>query len=215
MLSIHNDEYNKFKDDTDKKINLINKKLNRLEDKINIIIDNSDEHRVLNKKIENIEKMLLILTGSNEEILKKIDCNSIDEKNNITKKTYKDIRIEQFNMNKDIILECLRMHSLEGDVKLFKILYLKDVSKEYYPLKYINKKDFKYMNDNIWHDDNGTYIKDIILKKNIARCYLKVNTMENVINNGDFIQHQQHISKLSDEKYQDKWLNKIKLLIKI
>ena len=215
MLSIHNDEYNKFKDDTDKKINLINKKLNRLEDKINIIIDNSDEHRVLNKKIENIEKMLLILTGSNEEILKKIDCNSIDEKNNITKKTYKDIRIEQFNMNKDIILECLRMHSLEGDVKLFKILYLIDVSKEYYPLKYINKKDFKYMNDNIWHDDNGTYIKDIILKKNIARCYLKVNTMENVINNGDFIQHQQHISKLSDEKYQDKWLNKIKLLIKI
>ena len=39
--------------------------------------------------------------------------------------------------------------------------------------------------------------------------------MENVVNNGDFIQHQQHISKLSDEKYQDKWLNKIKLLIKI
>ena len=159
--------------------------------------------------------MLLILTGSNQQILKKIDCNCIYEKNNITKKTYKDIRIEQFNMNKDIILECLRMHSLEGDVKLFKILYLKDVSKEYYPLKYINKKDFKYMNDNIWHDDNGTYIKDIILNKNIARCYLKVNTMENVINNGDFIQHQQHISKLSDEKYQDKWLNKIKLLIKI
>ena len=57
------------------------------------------------------------------------------------------------------------MHSLEGDVKLFKILYLKDVSKEYYPLKYINKKDFKYMNDNICNDDNGTYIKDIILKK--------------------------------------------------
>ena len=28
--------------------------------------------------------MLLILTGSSEEILK-IDCNSIDEKNNITK----------------------------------------------------------------------------------------------------------------------------------
>ena len=61
MLSIHNEEYNKFKDDTDKKINLINKKLNRLEDKINIIID-IQMNISIKKKIENIE--------NNEEILK-------------------------------------------------------------------------------------------------------------------------------------------------
>jgi len=216
MLSIQNEEYTTFKNDTNKKINLINKKLNRLEDKINIIIDNSDEHRVLNKKIENIEKLLLILTGSNEEILKKIDCNISGETNNIPKKTYKDIRIEQFNnINKDVILECLNMHNLEGDIKLFKILYLKDVTKEFYPLRYIKKKDFQYMNDNIWNEDDGSYIKDIILKKNIARCYLKVNTLENVSNDGKFMQNQKHILELSDEKYQDRWLNGIKALIKI
>ena len=215
MLLAQNEEYNEFKSDTNKKINLINKKLNRLEDKINIIIDNYEEHKSLNKKIENIEKLLLILTGSNEEILKKIDCNNT-EIECIPKKTYKNVRIEQFNINKEIILECLKMRSLEGDIKLFKILYLKDVTKEFYPLRYINKKEYQYMNDNLWHDDNnGTYIKDIILKKNIARCYLKVNTIDNVKNNDEFIDNQQHISKLTEEKYQDKWLTKIKPLIKI
>ena len=218
MLFSQNEDYNEFKDDTNKKINLINKKLNRLEDKINIIIDNYENQHLLNKKIENIEKTLLILIGSNEEILKNINKNNIveDDKKNIQKKTIKSVRIEQFNINKEIILDCLNMHSLEGDIKLFKILYLNDISKEFYPLRFIYKKDYQYMNDNKWNDDpNGLYIKEIILKKNIARCYLKVNTIENVKNNTDFIENQQHISRISDEKYQDKWLNKIKNLIKI
>jgi hypothetical protein len=218
MFSSENEDYNDFKDDTNKKINLINKKLNRLEDKINIIIDNYENQHLLNKKIENIEKTLLILIGSNEEILKKINNNNIieSESKNIPKRTIKNVRIEQFNISKNIILECLNMHSLEGDIKLFKILYLNDITKDFYPLRYLNKKEYQYMNDNKWNNDtNGSYIKEIILKKNIARCYLKVNTIDNVKNNNDFIENQQHISKILDEKYQEKWLNKIKNLIKI
>lgn len=213
------EDYNDFKDCTNKKINLINKKLNRLEEKINIIIDNYDNHNQISKKIENIENLLKIITGSNKEILKKIENtgnNEVKEKPIIQKKTHKNIRIEQFNIDKNIILDCLKMSNIEGDVKLFKILYLNDINKEYYPIRFINKQNYLYMNDGKWNEDiNGTYIKDIILKKNISRCYSKVNTIENVKNQDEFICNQQHISQLSDEKYQIKWLNKIKVLVKI
>jgi hypothetical protein len=68
------------------------------------------------------------------------------------------------------------------------------------------------MNDD---DVNGTYIKNVILN-NIENCYLKVNIFDNYENNMEqFLKNQEHINKLSENKYKDNFLNKIIPLINI
>lgn len=217
MISQNEEDYNDFKNVTNKKINLINTKLNRLEEKINRLIDNYEAQNIVYKRIDSIENLLQNLHGSNKEILQKINNHSSSNTiSNTPKKTFKEIRIEQFNIDKNIILDCLKHGNLSGDIKLFQHLYLNNISKEYYPIRFLGKKNFQYMNDGKWNDDpNGNYIKSIILKKNIARCYSKVNTDINMENNDEFIKNQKHISELSDEKYQDRWISNIKNLIKI
>jgi S-adenosylmethionine synthetase len=64
-------------------------------------------------------------------------------------------------------------------------------------------------------DTNGTYIKNIVLR-NIEKCYLKVNLIDNYMNDMDqFLKNQDHINKLSEEKYKDKFLAKIISIISI
>jgi hypothetical protein len=68
------------------------------------------------------------------------------------------------------------------------------------------------MNDD---DVNGTYVKNVIIK-NIEDCYLAINTFDNYENNIDqLLKNQEHINKLSEEKYKDKFLNKIISIITI
>jgi hypothetical protein len=68
------------------------------------------------------------------------------------------------------------------------------------------------MNDD---DSNGTYIKNTVLK-NIEQCYLKINIFENYTNDMDqFLKNQDHINKLREEKYKDKFLSKIISIINI
>ena len=173
----------------------------------------------LSSKIDKIlELQLLILESLNNK--KKIKKNSITEQTenieNSKNYEYKDIKKEFFNIDDKFVKDCLNMNNLTGDIKLFKKLYIDNIPKEFYPIRHIQKNFQYWLIDHMVDDDmNGSYIKNIILS-NIENCYLKVNTFENYSDNMEqFLKNQEHINKLSENKYKDNFLNKIIPLISI
>ena len=222
--------------DTNNSVNINNTDIKKILLSINSF---NNKFEILNERMINIEKILddfLIkdITVKNDVIKSDVIKNDVIKsdivKSDVIKSPivkspiidnsfYKELKVETFlnlNINKDFIKECLNMSSINGDIKLFKKIYIDDTSKEYYPIRHIKKK-LQYWLDNHMIDDdtNGTYIKNIILK-NIENCYLKINIIENYTNDMDqFLKNQDHINKLSEEKYKDKFLLKIITLVSI
>lgn len=205
-------------------------------------IKNIDKIEDLSTKIDKmIELQILILEllnnnkklKKNNEIIKdnisdKNDKNIVDEEDiQIIEKSkkkisiaktyeYKDIKKEFFNIEDKFVKDCLNMNNLSGDIKLFKKMYIENIPKEFYPIRHIQKNFQYWLNNHMVDDDvSGTYIKSVILT-NIENCYLKVNTFENYSENMEqFLKNQEHINKLSENKYKDNFLNKIISLISI
>ena len=164
-----------------------------------------------------------ILKHISEEIKPEIDIihvgekkNNKNNKNNKKIKTsinsineYNDIKIQNFDLDSEFTKKCLHYCNIEGDLKLFKKMYIDDIPKEYYPIRHIKKK-FQYWLDGHMNDDqNGSYIINTIIK-NIEKIYLKINTFDNYVSDMDqFFKNQEHINSLSEQKYKDKFLLKI------
>jgi hypothetical protein len=108
------------------------------------------------------------------------------------------------------------MNSINGDIQLFKKMYIENISKEYIPIRHIKKKFQYWINDHMKDDDtNGEYIINVILK-NIELCYMKINNTDNYGDNIDqFLKNQEHINKLNDNKYKEKIMSQIIKLIDI
>ena len=193
-----------------------NKKISLYNEKLNIIIKMIEE---LNEKIDNLQidsnKSVNNLIDSNNSTNKLID-KDINPINNVSISSYKDIKKEYFNIDDSFIKECLNMLNIQGEIKIFKQIYIDNVEKEYYPIRHIKKK-IQYWNDGHMIDDdsNANYVKNTVLK-NIEECYLRVNTYDNYGNNMDqFLKNQDYIKKLSEQKYKDKFLLKIIEIISI
>jgi len=135
---------------------------------------------------------------------------------NKKKQEYRELKIENFDLDQEFVKSCLLMNSINGDIRLFKRMYIDDVSKEYYPIRHIKKK-FQYWINNHMEDDhtNGKYIKDVIIK-NIETCYLKVNMYDNFLDNIEqFMKNQEHIDNITEQKYKDKFLMQITNILNI
>lgn len=187
----------------------INKKIKNLEEKID---ETNKNMKIIIELLKNNN-----LNKSSFEIydVKKIACDEEIEKK-IMMNEYKNIKRETFLIEISFIKDCLEMGSLSGDIKMFKRMYIDNVSKEFYPIRHIRKK-IQYWNNNCMNDDDsdGTYIKNTIIK-NIEDCYLIQNIFDNYTGNTEqFFKNQEHINKLSDEKYKDKILSKIINIITI
>jgi outer membrane murein-binding lipoprotein Lpp len=194
---------------------------------INLIDKSFTKIDILSNKIDQLSNKVDILTNKVDNLKKEFD-NNIDIKTESKLKTkkiikkidneynfYKEIIREQYDIDNYYIIECLDMNSMEGELKIFKKIYIENVSKEYYPIRSIRKK-LQYWKDGIMNDDiTNTYIKSTIIE-NIKDIYLNVNKFENYKDNIDqFFRNQNHISKLNEQKYQDKFLNEIIQIIKI
>jgi hypothetical protein len=151
----------------------------------------------------------------------KISKNNITENNSIINEesiifNYKEIKRESYLLDVDFIKESLHMSNINGDIEIFKKVYINNIPKEYYPIRHIKKKIQYWLNGSMNDDDSiGTYIKNTIIK-NIEECYLRVNNYDNNINDIDqFLKNQEHINKLREDKYKDKLLLKIISIITI
>jgi len=186
------------------KIEIPSKKEEKEEEKKKIYVPN----QVIEKHLEPILNLDIIKNEKKKEPL--IIQKKESESNLSQKYYYKELKIESFDIDENIIKKCLEMHSLAGDIYLFQKMYIDDIPKEYYPIRHIKKK-FQYWCDDHMNDDhtNGVYIRDTILK-NIEECYMKVNIIENYKGKTDlFLANQEHIYNLSELKYKDKFLSKI------
>jgi hypothetical protein len=175
---------------------------------LKIIKNDNIKNENINDNIKNENINEIIISKNNN---KKDYCDEkIENSNNLLINSYKDLKREMFDLDESFVKECLNLCSLQGDLKIFKKMYIDNVSKEFYPIRHIKKK-LQYWLDNHMNDDdvNGNYVKNTIIK-NIEDCYLVINTFDNYENNIDqFLRNQDHINKLSEEKYKEKLLNKI------
>jgi len=209
------------------KLDLILEKINNLEKIYNTSninnsnINNSNNINNINNDI--IESIKTIKSNNSLNLVDNVETLSssslrLSEKSSkeLLKKTYKELKVEQFNIDAEFIKNCLLMNSMNGDIRLFKKMYIDNVSKEYYPIRHIKKKFQYWINDHMEDDNtNGKYIKDTIIK-NIEMCYLKINTYENFGNNSEqFMKNQEHIDNITEQKYKDKFLLQIINIINI
>jgi hypothetical protein len=179
----------------DKKIELDkDKKIESEKDKkIELDKDNKDKKNIKSKKIKT-------QNDTEEELSKK----------------YIDVKIQHFIFENKFVKKCLDMNSINGDIQLFKKMYIENISKEYIPIRHIKKKFQYWINDHMKDDDtNGEYIINVILK-NIELCYMKINNTDNYGDDIDqFLKNQEHINKLNDNKYKEKIMSQIIKLIDI
>ena len=137
-----------------------------------------------------------------------------EEKSNLKKhnptnfvNSFKEVKHEKFDsIDENTIKNCLNLNSIEGEILLFKKMYIDGIPKEYYPIRHIKKK-FQYWFEGHMKDDNGSYLIDTIIK-NIELLYFKVN-IDYDDNPDQFIKNQEYIFTISEQKFKDKFLVKI------
>jgi hypothetical protein len=196
----------------------------------NISIVKNNKEQLLEVNIEkklNIDKLTENITEKNNnkntisesenECTVKLPLDSLEKKKKCVKSIdkYKDIKKEIFNIDTNFIKKCLNDTCIESDIKVFKKMYIEDVSKEYYPIRNFRKK-LQYWLDGHMNDDiDGNYIKDTVIH-NIETCYININKYDDYQDNTEqFIRNQEYITKMNDQKYKDKFLSMIFSIIKI
>jgi hypothetical protein len=161
-----------------------------------------------NEEDKSSEKKKVSKPKKQKEIINN-NINNINNINNnqqeiiITK--YIEVKVKHFDIDDKIIKKYLNMNSTNGDIQLFKKMYIENVAKEYIPIRHIKKKFQYWINDHMQDDDtNGEYIISTVLK-NIELCYMKVNNMDNYGDDIDqFLKNQEHINRIHDIKYKEK-----------
>jgi hypothetical protein len=192
---IENDEVQKPLQKTESNSNI------ELLKKMNDIMSNNNEIECNNSTEEDnkcVEKKKVSKVKKQKEILQNNQQDTI-----ITK--YIEIKVKHFDIDEKIIKKYLNMNSTNGDIQLFKKMYIENVAKEYIPIRHIKKKFQYWISDHMQDDDtNGEYIVSTVLK-NIELCYMKVNNMDNYADDIDqFLKNQEHINRLHDIKYKEK-----------
>ena len=191
-----------------KKMNLYDTKLDIILKKMEISFENIEKKiNKLEERFNNLENTILNLKENNVENEVKLIENKFN---------YMDIKEESFDLDINFVKSCLNNTNIIDDIKIFKKIYIDNIPKEYYPIRHIGKKYQYWLDGHMNNDDsNGSYIKNIILR-NIEKCYLKVNTIENYADEIEqFLKNQDHINKFNEEKYKENFLLKITSLINI
>lgn len=194
------------------KFDLLEERISNIENKYENILDYLEkiDNKINNRNIMVEEKKVKDVKEIKEIIKKDYEQYNIVYKKNF----YQEFTVKYFDIDQTLILECLHNHNIRSDIRIFKEMFIKNVCKEYYPIKNY-KKTYQYWKDNHMNndDENGTYIKNIITT-NLANCYLKVNIFENYSNDINlFIKNQDYIINISSDKYKDKILKEIVKII--
>jgi hypothetical protein len=193
---IENDEIQKPLQKTESNSNIeLLKKMNEI-----MSINNEIEMNNNTEEDKNFEKKKISKVKKQKEI---IHNNNQNQDTVLTK--YIEVKVKHFDIEEKIIKKYLNMNSTNGDIQLFKKMYIENVAKEYIPIRHIKKKFQYWINDHMQDDDTGgEYIVSTVLK-NIELCYMKINNMDNYGDDIDqFLKNQEHINRLHDIKYKEK-----------
>ena len=145
---IENDEIQKPLQKTESNSNIeLLKKMNEIMLNNNEIEcnNNTDEDKISEKKnVSKVKKQKEIINNNNQETV-------------LTK--YIEVKVKHFDIDEKIIKKYLNMNSTNGDIQLFKKMYIENVAKEYIPIRHIKKKFQYWISDHMQDDDtNGEYL---------------------------------------------------------
>ena len=182
-------------------LNLLSEKIKKKE------LDSDDNHEL----IETNELNYKNINESNDNLNEDIPIMKVNSFSNF----YKDIKKEKLELVNNFVKKCLESHNINSDLKIFKKIYIDDIPSSSYSIRTI-KDNYQYWLNNKMNDDdeNGTYIKDIIIH-NISNIYLEVNNFDDYLEDNDlFIKNQEYILNMSKQKYKDRLFNNILKIIK-
>jgi hypothetical protein len=203
--------------------------LSPIDDK-NKIDSDFNESSILNNIIEenmNNDNTISINNTNNTNNTNNIIDNTTQEQNintfeeipimkvNSFSNFYKDIKKEKLELDNNFVKKCLESHNINSDLKIFKKIYIDNIPNSCYSLRAI-KGNYQYWLNNKMNDDdeNGTYIKDIIIH-NISNAYLEANNFDDYLEDNDlFIKNQEYILNMNKQKYIDKLFTNILKLIR-
>lgn len=199
-------------------------KKNKKIDNDNIIITNNfideNNNNVINENNNNIDNNIyddnLIIEDKKKNNIDK-NLNKIPELkkiNSFSNYIFKEIKKEPIELEFKFIQLNLHQHNINSDIKIFKKIYIDEIPKSYYPIRYIKNNYQYWLNDKMNLDDeNGSYIKETVIT-NIINIYLNINSYENYIDNNDlFLKNQEYIINMSKQKYKDKFFKNILKII--
>jgi hypothetical protein len=158
-----------------KKLNILVKKIDQQTDVMKKILD------ILQKEQKQSIKSMYSteLIESTEQIDSSKQSTIEEEEDDICSIDfpieYRELKKEDFDIEESFVKNCLNQTTLQGDIKLFKKMYIDNVPKQYYPIRHIKKK-FQYWFDGHMNDDHssGTYIVNITIQ-NIQKLYSHLN----------------------------------------
>ena len=231
---------NKFTN-TNLMLKTIDSKLNSIinfMDKTKNVVDNNEKkiktlNTYLYKAMRNLHTLIENSSGivgttgqvecQNENIslkdFEEFDFNKISKKkekkiimNNVSVGNMRELKKENLEVDSDIVIKHLKVKDLNSDINFFKYLYMEN-GKECCPIRYLTKNNYQYWFDGAWCDDNCADEIIDILVKNITKLYMKNNTYDNF--GIDIDKYQTYIYSMSEKKYKDSFIKKLKDLVKI
>jgi hypothetical protein len=180
-----------------------------------------NESSILNNIIEenmNNDMNYMNNNVTDNNVIVEQNLNNLEEipimKVNSFSNFYKDIKKEKLELDNNFVKKCLESHTINADLKIFKKIYIENIPNSCYSLRAI-KGNYQYWLNNKMNDDdeNGSYIKDIIIH-NISNAYLEANNFDDYIEDNDlFIKNQEYILNMNKQKYKDKLFTNILKLI--
>lgn len=116
----------------------------------------------------------------------------------------------------EFVRECLEKCDITGDIRLFRRLFIKNISKDQQIVRFLGGKNYQVKRNDLWIEDlNGIYIKTV-LAKIFEKSYIVVNELEHYTGNIDqFLINQDHITQFDDDKYMEKLMGQISTIIDI
>lgn len=196
------DKTKKVTENNEKKIRTLNTYLYKAMRNIHTLIESSSELVVSNEEVKTKSKD--DFDSAEMFLMDSMESTS-------SNKSIRELKVEDMDIENDIIMKYFRNKDIKSDISFFKYLYV-DINGEC-PIRYLNKNNFQYWTDGKWKDDNGAEeIVEIVLK-NLSRMYIKNNTFDNFGTNID--KYQSHIYSMKDKKYRENFIKKMKELVRI
>ena len=196
-------------DSNEKKIKTLNTYLYKAMRNLHTLIENSSGMAFVGATVQEEDELCNLKELDIKKILPKKKENKVIKKV-VDDSDMMELKSENLVVEDSIVIKFLKSKDINSDINFFKHLYFDNV--ECCPIRYLNKNNYQYWCDGAWCDDNGDGIADILVK-NITKLYMKNNTYDNFGTNID--KYQSYIYSMSDKKYKDTFIKKIKDLVKI
>lgn len=196
-------------DSNEKKIKTLNTYLYKAMRNLHTLIENSSGMAFVGATVQEEDELCNLKELDIKKILPKKKENKVIKKV-VNDSDMMELKSENLVVEDSIVIKFLKSKDINSDINFFKHLYFDNV--ECCPIRYLNKNNYQYWCDGAWCDDNGDGIADILVK-NITKLYMKNNTYDNFGTNID--KYQSYIYSMSDKKYKDTFIKKIKDLVKI